>query len=99
MTIYAYRCAADGVFETAWPLGTAPESNICEVCGGEARRVFSSPMLSFSSPQSHELSAAIEHAEKTRDQPEVVTSLPPTGARRRTPVLPLTPALRRLPRP
>jgi hypothetical protein len=29
----------------------------------------------------------------------VVTSLPASGARRRTPVLPLTPALRRLPRP
>jgi hypothetical protein len=29
----------------------------------------------------------------------VVTSLPSTGARKRTPVLPLTPTLMRLPRP
>jgi hypothetical protein len=43
------------------------------------------------------LVAAIDHAEKTRDEPDVVTSLPP--ARKRTPVLPLTPTLKRLPRP
>jgi hypothetical protein len=41
----------------------------------------------------------LDHAEKTRDEPDIVTSLPPTGARKRTPVLPLTPTLRRLPRP
>jgi hypothetical protein len=46
-----------------------------------------------------ELVAAIDHAEKTRHAPDVVTSLPPAGARKRTPVLPLTPTLRRLPRP
>jgi hypothetical protein len=46
-----------------------------------------------------EVVAAIDHAEKTRDEPDIVTSLPPTGARKRTPVLPLTPTLRRLPRP
>jgi hypothetical protein len=43
--------------------------------------------------------AAIDHAEKTRHEPDIVTSLPPAAARERTPVLPLTPTLRRLPRP
>jgi hypothetical protein len=46
-----------------------------------------------------DLVAAIDHAEKTRDAPDVVTSLPPSGARRRTPTVPLTPTLARLPRP
>ena len=63
---------------------------------GEARRVFSTPMLT-SAPR--ELVAAIDHAEKTRHEPDVVTSLPPRPAHKRTPVLPLTPTLRRLPRP
>jgi putative FmdB family regulatory protein len=93
---YEYRCEQDGVAEVTRPLGTAPESITCAVCGGEARRVFSKPMLSFA-PRA--LVAAIDHAEKTRDEPDLVTSLPPAGARRRTPVLPLTPTLRRLPRP
>jgi hypothetical protein len=43
--------------------------------------------------------AAIDKAEKSRHEPEVVTSLPPAPAHKRTPVLPLTPTLRRLPRP
>jgi putative FmdB family regulatory protein len=96
VAIYEYRCDDDGAFEMTRPLGTAPESIACPVCGGEARRVFSKPMLSLSPPA---LVAAIDHAEKSRDEPEVVTSLPGTGARKRTPVLPLTPTLRRLPRP
>jgi putative FmdB family regulatory protein len=94
---YEYRCDQDGVFEVTRPLGTAPESVRCSVCGSEARRVFSIPMLRRGSRTG--LFAAIEHAEKSRDEPDVVTSLPSTGARRRTPVLPLTPTLRRLPRP
>lgn len=96
MATYEYRCEENGVFEATRPLGTAPESVACPVCGSEASRVFSAPMLS-SAPRA--LVAAIDHAEKTRDEPDVVTSLPPAPARRRTPVLPLTPTLRRLPRP
>jgi putative FmdB family regulatory protein len=96
MAIYEYRCDEDGVFEISRPLGAAPGSSACPVCLGEARRVFSKPMLS-SAPRA--LVAAIDHAEKTRHEPDIVTSLPPTGARKRTAVLPLTPTLRRLPRP
>jgi hypothetical protein len=53
-------------------------------------------MMFFTPP---DLVAAVDHAEKSRDQPEVVTSLPRAPAHKRTPVLPLTPTLRRLPRP
>jgi putative FmdB family regulatory protein len=96
MAIYEYECGSDGVFDVTLPLGTAATSIACPVCSSEARRVFSKPMVSFA-PRA--LVAAIDHAEKSRDEPEVVTSLPRTGARKRTPVLPLTPTLRRLPRP
>lgn len=96
MATYEYRCDHDGVFEVTRPLGSAPESVTCPVCRSEARRVFSTPMLRRGS---RALVAAIDHAEKSRDEPDVVTSLPSTGARRRTPVLPLTPGLQRLPRP
>lgn len=96
MAPYEYRCEQDGVFEIARALGTAPASITCPVCRSEAKRVFSTPML-MSAPR--ELVAAIDHAEKTRYEPDIVTSLPPAGARKRTPVLPLTPTLRRLPRP
>jgi putative FmdB family regulatory protein len=97
MATYEYRCDRDGVFELTRRLGTAPESVTCPVCGSQARRVFSIPMVRCGSRTAW--SAAVERAEKSRDEPDVVTSLPSTGARRPTPVLPLTPTLRRLPRP
>jgi putative FmdB family regulatory protein len=97
VAFYDYRCDDDGVFEITRPLGTAPGSIACPECGGEASRVFSTPMLATTAPK--ELVAAIDHAEKTRDAPDIVTSLPPRPAHKRTPVLPLTPTLRRLPRP
>jgi putative FmdB family regulatory protein len=97
MAFYDYRCEADGLFEIARPLGTAPGSIACPVCRGEARRVYATPMLATTAPK--ELVNAIEHAEKTRTEPDLVTSLPRKPPHQRTPVLPLTPALRRLPRP
>jgi putative FmdB family regulatory protein len=96
MAIYEYRCAYDGAFDVALPAGTAPPSILCPVCESEARRLFSKPML-MSLPSA--LVAAVDHAEKSRSEPEVVSTLPRAGARRRTPALPLTPTLRRLPRP
>jgi putative FmdB family regulatory protein len=96
MAMYEYRCAQDGVFDARHPIGTAPQTMACPACEAEASRVFSKPML-FSTPRG--LVAALDHEEKTRHEPDVVTSLPPAGPRQRTPVLPLTPKLSRLPRP
>jgi putative FmdB family regulatory protein len=96
VAIYEYRCERDGAFEVLRPIGTAPASVACPQCSSEAERVFSSPMMSFA-PRG--LVAALDHEEKTRHEPDVVTSLPPRPAHQRTPVLPLTPTLRRLPRP
>ena len=97
MAIYEYWCDQHGVFEITRPLGMALESAVCLVCGSEARRVFSVPMVRTGSRTA--LFAAMDHAEKSRHEPDMVTSVPSAGARRRTPVLPLTPSLRRLPRP
>jgi hypothetical protein len=99
MAIYEYVCERDGVREATWPLGTAPESVPCDVCGEVARRVFSAPALPFSSPLSRDLVATMDRAERSRVEPDVVGSLPPRSPRARTPTAPLTPALRRLPRP
>jgi hypothetical protein len=92
-----YGCDQHGVSEITLPLGMAPKSVTCLVCGSEAKRVFS--VATVRSGSRGTLLAAMDHAEKSRHEPDVVTSLPSTGARKRTPVLPLTPALRRLPRP
>lgn len=97
MAIYEYRCDQDGVFDITRPLGTAPASAECPVCGSAASRVFSTAV--FRSRSRSAWSAAIDHAEKSRYEPEVVSTLPSTGARKRARVLPLTPTLRGLPRP
>ena len=96
MAIYEYRCERDGAFDVMRPIGTAPVSIACPVCASEAERVFTSPLVSFA-PRA--LVAALDHEEKTRHEPDLVTSLPPRPAHQRTPVVPLTPTLRRLPRP
>ena len=96
MAIYEYRCEQDGAFEVLRPIGTAPASVACPECANDSPRVFSNPMVSFA-PRA--LVAALDHEEKTRYEPDVVTSIPATGARRSTPMMPLTPTMRRLPRP
>ncbi len=95
MAIYEYLCDQDGEFEVMRRLGTALETEPCPSCGKQARRVFSMPMLRSASRSGW--NAAIDHAEKSRFEPEVVSSLPPSGARR--PSVQMTPALRSLPRP
>jgi hypothetical protein len=46
-----------------------------------------------------ELMAVIDRTERTSDEPDVVSSIPAAGARRRTRMAPPNPALQRLPRP
>lgn len=97
MAIYEYQCDRDGVFEVHLPMGTAPQSVTCAECGASARRVISVPMVRRGARAA--VFGAIDRADKSRFEPEVVSSLPATGARRSTPVARLTPALARLPRP
>lgn len=97
MTTYEYRCDGDEVYlEASFPFGAAPDSITCQRCGAQAKRVFSRPMIRSSR---RDLASMLDRAEKTRTDPEIVTSLPPRDVRKRTPVVPLTPTLKRLPRP
>jgi putative FmdB family regulatory protein len=97
MAIYEYRCDHDGVFEVIRRLGTAPQTVPCSTCGRGATRVISLPRIRSTSRAG--VFAAIERAERSRHEPEVVTSPPAAGAYRRTRMATLTPERARLPRP
>jgi putative FmdB family regulatory protein len=97
MTLYEYRCEQDGLFEIMRPLGTAPPWVPCAVCGSPAVRVISVPRIS--SGKRTAWMAAMDHSQKSRYEPEVVSALPSAGAPSRSRTLQMTPALQRLPRP
>ena len=96
LATYEYRCARHGVVEINRPVGAAEARVPCPVCEDAAVRVYSAPMISVA-PRA--AVAAIDRTEKTRDEPEVVSSLPPRHPSKRTPMAPPNPALQRLPRP
>jgi hypothetical protein len=93
MATYQYRCGLDGVFDVIRPMGTAGSRLPCPVCGSPAARAFSPPMLLLGA---RALLSAIERAEKTREEPEVVSAVPP---RKRSPADASNPAVQSLPRP
>lgn len=95
MATYQYRCVQDGVFEVSRPIGTATPTLKCPICHDEAVRVFRAPMLSLA-PRAQV--AAIDRTEKSRDEPEVVSSVPPRAGQTRRPVA-QNPAWQHLPRP
>ena len=94
MATFLYRCAADGILETSWPVGTAPSQVSCPTCTGDARRVYTPPLVSGGSSPAM---ALIDRTERTRDEPEVVSSPPPRGGGPRRTAL--NPAWQRLPKP
>lgn len=97
MVIHEYECAEHGRFEALRPLGSAAEPVACPRCAVQAVRVMSAPRIVTRGRGAW--TAALDHADKSRHEPEVVTSLPPTGRVRHAPVGTLTPAMRHLPRP
>ncbi|MGY2082312.1 zinc ribbon domain-containing protein [Blastococcus sp. SYSU DS0539] len=94
MAQYVYRCDDHGLTERALPIGTAERTTPCATCGAAAVRVFTAPRLSLGDATRR---ALIDRTERSRDEPEVVSSPGPRPARR--PPVPASPALRRLPRP
>lgn len=94
MPIYVYRCGDHGITEQSLPIGTAQRTMPCTTCGSTAVRVFTAPRLSLGDATRR---ALIDRTERTRDEPEVVSSPGPRPVRR-APVA-ANPALRRLPRP
>lgn len=96
MVAYEYRCNQHGLFDVSRPMGDAPTTASCIQCGEHAVRVYSVPMTGRTPAH---ISAVIDRAERSRDEPEVVTQLPPRRMRLRTPMAPVNPAIRKLPRP
>lgn len=96
MVSYLYRCATHGEFDLDLPMGGATPATSCPACGAIAGRVFTAPMTRRGSAP---VAAAIEAAEKSRYEPDVVDALPPRPAHRRTPMAPPNPAFKKLPRP
>lgn len=74
MAMYEYQCARCGRFDIRLPIGTAPERHRCPDCSAPARRAFTAPMLGRGSSP---LTRMWERAEKSQDEPEVVTRVPP----------------------
>ena len=97
MAIYEFRCEADGLFELLLPLGTAPEVAPCPICRVAATRAISAPRVMCGTRP--KWFAAMDRAEKSRHEPEVVTALPPASSTRALTPRQMTPALRSLPRP
>jgi hypothetical protein len=93
---YEYRCVRHGVFVVHRPIDHVDGPTLCSTCDSEATRLYSAPMLrrAPAGPM-----ALIDKAEKSRDEPDVVSSLPPRHPSRRTPMAPPNPKLQRLPRP
>lgn len=97
MATYEYCCDDDGLTEVNHPMGTAPRRTPCPSCGQPARRVFTTALVGRGDRVARQL---IEATEATSDRPDVVTTIPPAGARRgRRGSAPLNPLLHKLPRP
>ena len=96
MVAYEYRCEHHGVFMVHHPMGHAKDTSACVTCQEDAARIYSTPMLRRAPA---DRVAIIDKAEKSRDEPEVVSSLPPRHPSKRTPTAPPSPVLQRLPRP
>ena len=94
MATYRYRCDTDGPLEVVRPIGTAEDTLDCPECGSAMPRVFVPPMLAFGSASARSL---LEHAERTRERPDVVSAPPPAAGRSTAPAA--NPAWSRLPRP
>ena len=47
LATYEYRCDAHGVMEQSQPMGLAADIVPCRVCGDDAIRVFSAPMVAL----------------------------------------------------
>ncbi|MFG3662000.1 FmdB family zinc ribbon protein [Streptomyces sp. NPDC047706] len=92
MATYEYSCDSCGSFDVRRPIGTASAEEVCPRCSSAARRVYSPPATTFTTPA---VAALHEREEKSRESPAVVTRVPAKEAAPR----PVHPAHARLPRP
>ncbi|MFE9438628.1 FmdB family zinc ribbon protein [Streptomyces sp. NPDC006602] len=93
MATYQYRCTGCGTFDVIRPMGRALAEEPCDTCGGQARRVFSAPLLARTPAP---LARALRAQEASAHEPRVVTEVP--SARHR-PALAADPRQALLPKP
>jgi putative FmdB family regulatory protein len=93
MATYSYRCAGCGPFDVIRPIGRALPAEPCAMCGDQARRVFTAPMLARTSAP---LARALRAQEASAHEPRVVTEVP---ADRRGPAPAADPRHAQLPKP
>ncbi len=96
MVTYQYNCDDDGPTDVSLPMGTATDTIVCPACSQPARRVFTSPLFSAVDQKRMKL---IDSTKATSDRPEVVTSIPSDGRRKKQRMAPPNPMLQKLPRP
>ncbi len=93
---YDYLCVDDGAFEVNLPIGQAQPTTSCPTCGGDTTRRFTPP---HTTRVPRNVAGLLDKTERSRHEPEVVSSLPRRPPHQRTPTAPSNPALRKLPRP
>ncbi|MEY7972091.1 FmdB family zinc ribbon protein [Saccharomonospora xinjiangensis] len=92
MVTYSYRCRRCGDFDVRAAMGEAGSRWPCPRCGDASARVFTAPRLRRGDPA---VWRAMESAERTAEQPGVVSAPPRSGTTR----VSRDPRHARLPRP
>nr|WP_277068382.1 zinc ribbon domain-containing protein [Saccharomonospora viridis] len=93
MVTYSYRCRQCGDFDVRVSMGEAEGVWACPWCGASAVRRFTAPQVRCGGDVA--VRRAYEYAERSAEQPEVVSAPPPA----RAPRVSRDPRHARLPRP
>lgn len=97
MPIYEYRCQEHGSFEVIRSSDKLADTMACPACGQTSPRMMCAPSIRRSDNRG--FYSMMDHAEKSRHEPEVVSSIPRSGNPRPARVAKMTPQLAGLPRP
>ena len=76
MPMYTYRCPGCGPFDVVAPMTRSRDERSCPTCASPADRVFSPPGLRQVDPS---LRRARDAEERSRHEPTVTTSVPPSS--------------------
>jgi len=80
MPTYSYRCPSCGPFDVRVPMSALREQVPCRVCSAPSARVFQAPYLASGHSA---VNRAIQRAEASAEDPQVVHDLPGKRADRR----------------
>lgn len=83
MPLYEFKCGEGHLFEAMLPMSATTRERPCPQCNAVAKRLVSSPAFNNGN---RSIVNAIESAERSAYEPEVVHSLPGANTKRPTPV-------------